>query len=85
MNKTEVEVVIEYVERVKILQRKEIRNHNNQNKNQFLKMVALKVVIIKLEEIHHQFLVYQQTSQQILKLKNNIKNQIFLLYKIKRL
>jgi hypothetical protein len=48
-------------------------------------MGALKAVIIKLGVIHLQFQVYQQTSQLILKLKNIIKNQIFLLYKIRRL
>ena len=48
-------------------------------------MVALKAEIIKLEVIRHQFQVYQQTNQQILKLKNINKNQIFLLYKTRRL
>jgi len=48
-------------------------------------MEALKAVIIKLVAIRHPFLAYRQISQQIFKLKNSIKNQIFLLCKIRRL
>lgn len=48
-------------------------------------MEALKAVNIKLVVIRLQIQVYQQTSLGILKLKNIIKNQIFLLYKIRRL